>query len=797
MSIPFPLHPLRVGLSHALLCSALLLSAPLAVQAQDADAREYHLAQGDLGQVLTRFASEAGVVLSFDPALTRGQSSAGLDGHYGVEEGLGLLLSGSGLQAVRTSDGRYQLIPAGDGSGALELGATSIVSNQLGTITEDSGSYTPGTIATATRLVLTPRETPQSISVVTRQHMDDFALNSIDQVMAHTPGISIVTFDSERNVYFARGFSIDNFQYDGVPMTRNSAYSAGNTLSDMAIYDRVEVLKGATGLLTGSGDPGATINLIRKKPTHDFQGHLSLGAGRWDTYRSELDVSGPLTETGNLRGRAVAAHQKKHSVQDNYSRESTIYYGILEADLGEDTLLTLGADYQDNLPQGSTWGGNPIFDANGNFNDRSRSFSNAAEWSTWEQYTRTLFATLEHHFANGWLGKLQLNHQINGYYATLGSAAAGNPDPATGTGASMWTGKYTGETVSDAVDAYLSGPFQAFGREHELVVGGSLARREWDGKGYWGYAYDGEVSDYYGWNGKVPEPEWGEPSGINDELIRERGAYLATRLNLADDLKAILGVRVSDYEGEDIRESGVPVPYAGLVYDLTDNLSAYASYTSIFKPQSIRDLDSRTLDPLEGDSYEAGFKAEFFDGRLNASLAYFEIKQDNYGEAVGTVPGTGEVAYQAVQGVRTKGYEAEISGRLAEGWNLQADFTHKIARLDSEKISTLEPENQFSVQTTYQLHGALSPVTLGGGARWQDRTWGSVWNAPLDRYQDFGQDDFWLLNVMARYQVSDNLSATLTVDNLLDEKYLTLMDFYSTYSWGEPRNVMLTTRYDF
>lgn len=159
----------------------------------------------------------------------------------------------------------------------LALPTLKFTANQLGEITENSGVYTPGSIATATRLVLKPKETPQTISVITRQEMDDFNLNSIDDVMRHTPGVSVVTYDSERTEYYSRGFAIQNFQYDGIPMNRDSAYSAGNTLSDMAIYDRIEVLKGATGLLTGVGDPGATINLIRKKPTKDFQGNVSLG----------------------------------------------------------------------------------------------------------------------------------------------------------------------------------------------------------------------------------------------------------------------------------------------------------------------------------------------------------------------------------------------------------------------------------------------------------------------------------------------------------------------------------------
>lgn len=224
------------------------------------------------------------------------------------------------------------------------LPTLTITANQLGEITENSGIYTPGTIATATRLILKPRETPQTISVITRQEMDDFNLSSIDDVMRHTPGVSVVTYDSERTEYYSRGFAIQNFQYDGIPMSRDSAYSAGNTLSDMAIYDRIEVLKGATGLLTGIGDPGATINLIRKKPTKDFQGSASVDAGSWNTYRTEVDLSGPINESGTIRARGVAAYQDNESQLDDYERKSPVFYGILEADLSDNTLLTVGAD---------------------------------------------------------------------------------------------------------------------------------------------------------------------------------------------------------------------------------------------------------------------------------------------------------------------------------------------------------------------------------------------------------------------------------------------------------------------
>lgn len=677
-------------------------------------------------------------------------------------------------------------------NGALELDATSVTSNQLGTITEESQSYTPGSIATATRLVLTPRETPQSISVITRKHMDDFGLNSIDDVMRHTPGVSIVSLDNERTIYFARGFAINNFQYDGIPMTRDTAYSAGNTLSDMAIYDRVEVLKGATGLLTGSGDPGATINLIRKKPTHDFKGYFSLGAGSWDTYRTEFDVSGPLTESGNVRGRAVAAYQDKNSWQDHYGRKTTTYFGTLEFDLSEDTLLTVGADYQDNEPEGSGWGSIPILNSEGGFNKVPRSFNPGARWSAWEQYTRTVFATLEHNFANGWLGKVQLNHQINGYDAALGSASSGAPNPTDGSGVSVWQGKYVGKTTSDAVDGYLSGSFPLLGREHELVVGTSLAHRETKRNDY-NFVGAG-AGNFYEWNGRIPEPSWNR-TREQDTIVRENAIYAASRFSLTDDLKLILGSRLTDYRSrgdtQSMTETGVVIPYAGLIYDLNENFSVYGSYTSIFKPQTLRDKQGNTLDPLEGDNYEVGVKGEFFDGRLNTSLAYFQIHQDNYGLPDGFIDGTIESASRAVQGVKTKGYEAEVSGEVLPGWQLQAGYTHKIARLDGAKISTYEPEDTFSFFTSYNLPGQLEALTVGGGARWQSRAWKDVADT------EFSQSAYWVADLMTRYQVTDDLSAILNFNNIFDKKYYSISSAFDHYTWGEPRNVMLTTRYDF
>jgi outer membrane receptor for ferric coprogen and ferric-rhodotorulic acid len=740
--MPIPSHPRRRLLSCAPLTLTLLTTTLLNIHLAQADtvnvaAQAYDIPAGPLGATLNRFAQQAGVAIVFQSQNLAGLNGPGLKGTYSVDAGFDRLLQGSGYRVIKGNQVyAVEAIPAA--TGAMELGPTQVSSNQLGNVTEGTDSYTPGSIATATRLVLTPKETPQSVTVVTRKHMDDFGLNNVDDVMRHTPGITVSAFDTDRTNYYARGFSINNFQYDGIPSTaRNVAYSAGNTLSDMAIYDRVEVLKGATGLLTGAGSLGATINLVRKKPTADFQGHASLGAGSWDNYRSELDVSGPMTESGNVRGRAVAAYQDKRSFMDRYSRKSPVYYGIMEFDLSPDTMLTVGGDYQDSLPTASSWSGSfPLINANGDRNSVKRSFNNAANWSSWEQYTRTAFAMLEHDLGNGWVTKLQLDHKINGYHALMASIQGDEPR-ADGT-AQITSQKYTGETVSDSADLYASGPFSLGGREHELVVGGSIGISDWNGKGYWNLAPN--LVDFNNWHGHAPQPYWGAPQQYIDDTIRQTGAYMTTRLNLADDLKLLLGGRVVNYHltgnNPSYRETGRFVPYVGVVYDLNETYSVYASYTDIFMPQENynRDRQNQLLEPDEGQNYELGLKADFFDGRLNASAAYFEIHENNRAvsddDYNNLKPTPQNYAYKGTKAV-TKGYELEVSGELSPGWQIQAGYTHKVVRDDQDlKISTFEPEDQVKLYTTYKLKGDLDKLTVGGGVRWQSVGWQDIYNPP-------------------------------------------------------------------
>ena len=333
-----------------------------------------------------------------------------------------------------------------------------------------------------------------------------------------------------------------------------------------------------------------------------------------------------------------------------------------------------------------------------------------------------------------------------------------------------------------------------------MVVGANISESTWKNNGYSApNDYKTTVDQYYQWNGNVPEPDWQAGSHwTNKEKTKQNGLYVTSRLNLRDDLKLILGGRVANYESEDIKESGVFVPYIGTVYDLNDNYSLYASYSTIFSPQSNRDVNGKTLDPQEGENYEVGVKGEFYDGRLNASLAYYQLKQDNFAQEIaGVTTPSGDAAFEAIQGVKTKGVELEVTGEIMPDGNLHAGFNHKVSKQQESKVSTLTPENEFTLYTSYKVNQWVEGLTIGGGVRWQDETWGNVHNPQYTDPVKHTVSDYWLVDAMANYKLNDQLSFSFNVNNLLDEKYYTIFSWYSTYTWGEGRNYNLGLKYKF
>jgi outer membrane receptor for ferric coprogen and ferric-rhodotorulic acid len=788
--------------------------APLSAQvsAQEID---FDVPAQSLSSALQVFGQQANLQLLYSADDTQSLKSSALRGRYEPREAIGVLLKGTGL--AYSLQGNTLTVTGRGTAGSVELGATNIDGKGLGMTTEGTGSYTTGATNTATKLNLSLRETPQSVSVITRQRMDDQSLTSLTQVLEQTPGINVQHVDSERFSIYSRGYNIDNFQFDGIPTSMIvSSGATSQTLTDMAIYDRIEVLRGATGLLTGAGDPSGTVNLVRKRPTADFQGYVSAGVGSWDKYRTEVDVSGPLTPDGRVRGRAVAAYEQRNGFMDYYSNEKQTFYGVTEADITDNTLLTVGVDYQKNDPTGVSYGGFPLFYANGDQNKPSRSFNPAARWSTRQQDTLNVFSTLEQKLANDWSLKLSVNQMYSKRQANLLSLSNRFPDEQTGSGMYTYGGYGQGWQKQTGIDLMAKGPFQLLGREHELVVGlSSLDYKDRNtddnvdaSRSYYNYF------DWDGYADKLGYLSGSSTYATYTTTIRQRAGYIAARFKPTDDLSVILGARVTDYKYDyhddypdnptyeshnNITQTGKVTPYAGIVYDLNDIHSVYVSYTNIFKPQTARTTTGSTLEPREGDNYEIGLKSEYFGGRLNTAIALFESKQNNLAEGDGVIVGTTEGAYRAVKGAKTKGIEMEASGEILPDWNLAASYSHSVTKdADGERINTVIPANQVKLWSTYRLPGELDHLTLGGGVNWQSGI--SLTDSPWFVGQKIKatQGDYAVFNAMATYKFDEHISTTLNVNNIFDKTYISSMDtnFYGGY-YGDPRNFMLTTKYQF
>ncbi|WP_242449846.1 MULTISPECIES: TonB-dependent siderophore receptor [Enterobacteriaceae] len=692
----------------------------------------------------------------------------------------------------------------------LTLPAITVTSEAVTATTEGTGSWTTGETAAATRLPLSLRETPQSVTVVTRQRMDDQQLNSVQDVLENTAGIASYQSDSERTSFYSRGFLINNIQYDGIPTVVGDIINGSGIGSlDTAFYDRVEVVRGASGLLTGTGNPSAAINLVRKRPTREFSAAASLGAGSWDTYRGMADVSTPLTADGRIRARMVGTYQDGHSYIDGYKPERKGFYGIIEADLTPDTTVNLGYDYQDITPKGSTWGGLPLWFSDGTQAEYSRSKTYAQDWSYWDNTLKTAFAEIEHRFANGWNVRAVANQYRTEYDAEL-FGLVGYPDRSTGLGTYPY-GAYPvalaaqGRSRQNTFDVMASGPFELLGRQHELVVGATSSRRT-ASKEEVSPFYPGFVPvNVYDLSAAYPRPDFDVMASIPTRTrIKQSGFYSAARFSLADPLKLIVGGRLSNYEIDE-SVSGAPfhykttsefTPYAGLIYDIDKTYSAYISYTGIFNPQTdYRDGNGNVLTPSKGKTKEIGLKGEYLDERLNASVALFETELDNAAQIVaGTYTPGGAQAYKDVDGTKSRGIELDLQGELARGWNIYAGIAHFTAEDgDGVRLNSQIPRTTAQLFTTYQLPGEWNRLTLGGGIKWQSR----IYQAPNTGTSSLGgeQSSYALVSLVGRYAITKKINVAVNVNNVFDKKYALQKGDFDTVSYGAPRNVMVTLNF--
>ncbi|HBO4016336.1 Fe(3+)-pyochelin receptor FptA [Pseudomonas aeruginosa] len=662
---------------------------------------------------------------------------------------------------------------------------------------ESTSATQPPGVTTLGKVPLKPRELPQSASVIDHERLEQQNLFSLDEAMQQATGVTVQPFQLLTTAYYVRGFKVDSFELDGVPTL------LGNTASspqDMAIYERVEILRGSNGLLHGTGNPAATVNLVRKRPQREFAASTTLSAGRWDRYRAEVDVGGPLSASGNVRGRAVAAYEDRDYFYDVADQGTRLLYGVTEFDLSPDTLLTVGAQYQ-HIDSITNMAGVPMAKDGSNLGLSRDTYLNV-DWDRFKWDTYRAFGSLEQQLGGGWKGKVSAEYQeADSRLRYAGSFGA--IDPQTGDGGQLTGAAYKFKSIQRSLDANLNGPVRLFGLTHELLGGVTYAQGETRQDTARFLNLPNTPVNVYRWDPHgVPRPQIGQYTSPGTTTTTQKGLYALGRIKLAEPLTLVVGGRESWWDQDTPATRFKPgrqfTPYGGLIWDFARDWSWYVSYAEVYQPQADRQTwNSEPLSPVEGKTYETGIKGELADGRLNLSLAAFRIDLENNPQEDPDHPGPPNNPFYISGGkVRSQGFELEGTGYLTPYWSLSAGYTYtsteylKDSQNDSgTRYSTFTPRHLLRLWSNYDLP-------------WQDRRWsvGGGLQAQSDYSVDYRgvsmrQGGYALVNMRLGYKIDEHWTAAVNVNNLFDRTYYQSL---SNPNWnnryGEPRSFNVSLR---
>ncbi|HWK50594.1 MAG TPA: TonB-dependent siderophore receptor [Steroidobacter sp.] len=756
---------------------------------------EYDLPAGPLGRNAARAAAQAGISLSFDPALTDGLSSPAVSGRYTPKQVMRLLLAGSGLELAEKSDGTFTLrTQPAPSRGASELRKVRVVADEETSITESTGAYTASTVSIG-KAPASLRQTPQSVSVLTRQRLDDQNFVELTEAMKYVPGVAVrrQSATGNRSDIYSRGYQASTYQLDGLNIHNNPATIES---FDLALYDRVEALRGPAGLYSGAGEPGVTINLARKRARAPFAVQAALGAGSWDRYRVEADVTGALIDSGGVRARLVAVAQDDGSYLKGVEFDKQVAYGTLEFDVSETSTLSVGGTWQRSSGYYDT--GLPAY-ADGRLPNVPRSTAVVADWTTAKPQAVDGFLEWESMLADGGLFKVALRRQsreqrdlyVNAYSAI-------SPSGTSQFTQAQWVARDYDDTTADI---FLSLPFEWLGETHNVLAGADY--RSSDQLTVLERGTMNTAADLFDYRpDAIPRPMLA-PYWNNLGEVESYGVYGQLRFRPFSALTLLAGGRVSWWDsksfdrGADARSSydadGEFTPYAAVVFDISGALSLYASYAEIFQPQSNLTAAREQLEPRTGGQYEAGIKGEFAEGRLNASLAAFRLHDEH--RALADPVNTG--FFLPSGKVRSEGVELEVTGEIVPRVQLTAGYAYTKTEylkatpaLNGQSFSTFTPEHAFNAWVHWAVPAQLvDGLELGAGVR-----------AVSDFYAQSGAirwvgDSYAVAALQVGYEIDARHKVSLNVENLFDRKYWERVEnaLRSNY-YGAPRNFMVNWR---
>lgn len=779
----FRLALLARAIATPLLTGGSLLATPLALAE---GSQRYAIAAGPLSETLAAFAARAGVNLPLDPAMLGDLRSPGLQGDWSITQGFEQLLRGTSLEAVPQA-GNTWILRQRPASSALQLDATTISGlhdvqqSAIGPLTGYKASHS--TVGTKTDAAL--RDIPQSIQVVPRQVLEDQQANSMADALSNVSSIQRGnTHGGSVESFIVRGFQGTTYAIDGI--LTNSLAVRPEILTDLVGVERIEVLKGPASVLYGRGNPGGLINIVTRRPTPTPEAQVKLQAGSFDYQRGQAWLSGPLSAEHGLAGSLAMAYQTEGSFRDHFRDSHRRHFApSLSWSPDGSTRLDMGLEYTETdapYDRGLQVIGDRV-------DSRHKVFLEEP-WSHSDSDKRAAWFRLEHDL-NDWL--------------TLRQITRWDESNKTMLNISQRTLQADGRTLVrratdfDETARSLSAQFEAVARfdtaglHHQLLTGVETVRGRRAVT-----MLRANVASIDIWNpvyGAQPGPfTFGEDSRFDQESY---GVYLQDQIDLTEQWKLLLGVRwdqvtqrnrnytaTGSYNDIHIDPSDTS-PRAGIVYQPTERLALYASYSTSFAPQNRLTRNGSVLDPETGEQYEIGAKYELIPERLAATLSAFEIRRENLST---TDPQDSSYSIQTGE-QRVRGVELDVSGELQDGWNVIGN----IAVLDAKlvKDTRLEEGNRLegvptvsgSLWSTYQLQdGALRGLGAGAGVFFAGKRYGDLANS-------YSASGYARVDMSLFYDINEQLRVSLNARNVLDRDYIETIASSGNYA-GEPASLV-------
>ncbi|MGE8189106.1 TonB-dependent siderophore receptor [Pseudomonas sp. NPDC086278] len=787
------------------LCTPLASSQLMAAE-QASSVRAYNVPAAPLASTLNQIASQAGLALSLNPSLAAGKTSNPVKGQFDAAGALREALRGTGLQLQQSSAGTYSLIEIPEGVLALPETAVIGVEN-----TESAWGPVDGYLATrtaaGTKTDTSLLEAPRSISVVTRQQMDDRNVQNLDDAVRYLPGTTASSYGSDTRADWlrVRGFEPTQF-LDGLPLPKG-VYA--NPKQETWNLDRLAVLRGPASSVYGQTPPGGLLDMVSRRPTAEDSHEIQLQYGSDNQRQINFASTGKIDDAGQFLYSLSGVVRDSGTQIDHVDNKRYNIAPSLTWNIDEDTKFTLLTQFTRD-DTGITSQFLPVQGTKIDMPFGKVSHHKNLGDPDWEYYDRTYYAlgyAFEHRLNDVWQFKQNLRYtksDLSFQALTVGSYPFTQVDDQGNVGR---TSTVVDEDISQfAVDNNFQADFATGDIRHTLLLGLDHQRSNTNYTSIFGDGLTTNVNDpIYGQ--PIVRPPRSSAFYDYDQKTYQTGLYVQDQMAL-DQWRLTLGGREDwVHTGTEFFNKGDATNTqrdknfsgnAAISYVFESGLVPYLSYAESFQPTTGASATAtESFKPTEGKQWELGVKYQPPGSKTLLTAAVYDLTQKNV--SVTTTVGATPITSQTGE-VKVKGLELEAVSDVTDNLKITAAYT--LAKSEVQKGDykgnrlQLMPNQQASLWADYTWHsGVLDGFGLGAGARYTGNTYGDQGNTWLGK-----ADAYTVFDAAVHYDLGrlDNslkgASLALNATNLLDKDYISTCDSFYCY-YGDQRSVVASATY--